>query len=208
MNLARQRSAEASRYTSRATRRRSESGRRAVGTLGAHDCRRRHRTDRVKGLQRDGSCGEMRREADASGQRHERGVGVTAGAAHHALGFALGSVMHRTDLTGSNAGTAFGLRVLVVRRRATRCHRRDTHGGQMACEPDDGDRSQQTNRAHAQRYLTESGGCYARRNPRLGRFSFRVGFAERFSIVVRQDACLVARSAPSHHTDAGADLRF
>ena len=84
----------------------------------------------------------MRRKTDSSGERYERGVSVAAGAAHHALGFALGGVMHRTDLTGSDAGTAFRLRILVMRRWTARGDGRHAHGGQMAREPDDGDRAQ------------------------------------------------------------------
>src|SRR5262245_49556791 len=114
----------------------SDSRRWAVGTVGARECGRRDRAHGVKGLQRDGTCGEMRRKADASGKRNQCGVGMAARAAHHALGFALGGVMHRTDLTGSDTGTAFRLLLLVMRRRTARGHRRNAHGGQMARQPD------------------------------------------------------------------------
>jgi len=111
----------------------------------------------------------MREEANASGERHERGVGMTARATHHAFGFAFFRVMHRADLTGSDAGTTFGLLVMIRRRAAVR-HRRHAHGDELARQPDDGDRPQQTCRTHEHRYLTESATSYARRNHALGRF--------------------------------------
>ena len=89
----------------------------------------------------------MREEAQASSERYERGVGMTARATHHALGFAFFRVMHRADLTGSDAGTTFGL-LVVIRRRTTGRHGHDAHGDELAREPDDGDGPQQANRTH------------------------------------------------------------
>jgi len=77
----------------------------------------------------------MREEAQTSGERYERGVGMTARATHHAFGFAFSRVMHRADLTWADTGTAFGL-LVVIRRRAAGRHRHDAHGGELARKPD------------------------------------------------------------------------
>src|SRR2546425_12647967 len=134
----------------------------------------------------------MREEAQASGERYERGVSVTARATHPAFGFAFFRVMHRADLTGSDARTAFGL-LVVIRRRTAGRHRHDGHGGELARKPDDGDRPQQTCRTHGHRYFTESATSYARRNHALGRFRAIGAVALDCSRIVRQAACLLAR---------------
>src|SRR2546425_10082805 len=92
----------------------------------------------------------MREETQTSGERYERGVGMTARATHHAFGFAFSRVMHRADLTWADTGTAFGL-LVVIRRRAAGRHRHDAHGGELARKPDDGDGPQKAPAARARR---------------------------------------------------------